>query len=373
MSKREQWKKLGGANHSNHHQQQQQQQSKSFLTSLNLKSLTVFDRTKPDSLLLEMYIHVTKLCQDKILSFGQLLWSDIALIDEQYLVYHQQKPENQTIRLYATPSQLSTCPLQAYRLYATHRPPQCNSPQSPFFLTPRASNIHHIWYKTTAVGKNLEQILQNAIQRNILPKQSSPSSSISNMKSNEHLSPTSILNESLSPISILNGKRNESRISSPSLLTAAKRLHSSPSLVQPLNLSVTPNTTPMEDDSGTALSSPTNSLSNDITSSCLMNKSSSFVSDMFSKQQSLSKISPIWDESVTDILLTVAKQRDTRLVKINILRTYLEEKLGVVEFLCLYRGFKSEPKLTFHGTPWEHYQRFLPVLFTLLTLDNTTV
>ena len=51
----------------------------------------------------------------------------------------------------------------------------------------------------------------------------------------------------------------------------------------------------------------------------------------------------------------------------------LEEKLGFVEFLCLYRGFKSEPKLTFHGTPWEHYQRFLPVLFTLLTLDNTTV
>jgi hypothetical protein len=82
---------------------------------------------------------------------------------------------------------------------------------------------------------------------------------------------------------------------------------------------------------------------------------------------------PVWDESVTDILLTVAKQRDTRVIKINILRTYLEEKLGVVEFLCLYRGFKSEPKLTFHETPWAHYQRFLPVLFTLLTLDNTTI
>lgn len=81
----------------------------------------------------------------------------------------------------------------------------------------------------------------------------------------------------------------------------------------------------------------------------------------------------MWDESVTDILLTVAQQRDTRIMKINILRTYLEEKLGVVEFLCLYRGFKSEPKLTFRGTPWEHYQRFLPVLFTLLALDNTTV
>jgi hypothetical protein len=128
----------------------------------------------------------------------------------------------------------------------------------------------------------------------------------------------------------------------------------------------------MEDDSGTASSSPTNSLSNDVTSSSLLNKTSSSITDVFHKQSS-SIPSPIWDESVTDILLTVAKQRDTRVVKINVLRTYLEEKLGVVEFLCLYRGFKSEPKLTFHGTPWEHYQRFLPVLFTLLALDNTTV
>jgi hypothetical protein len=45
-----------------------------------------------------MYIHLTKLCHDKIVSLAQLLWGDIALIDEQYLVYHQQTPENQTIR-----------------------------------------------------------------------------------------------------------------------------------------------------------------------------------------------------------------------------------------------------------------------------------
>ena len=130
-------------------------------------------------------------------------------------------------------------------------------------------------------------------------------------------------------------------------------------LIQPLNLSVT---TAMEDDSGTSSSSPTNSLSNDVIAPPSINGCAN-------KQIT----APVWDESVTEILLTVAKQRDTRTVKINTLRTYLEEKLGVVEFLCLYRGFKSEPKVTFHGTPWEHYQRFLPVLFTLLTLDNTTV
>jgi len=195
-------------------------------------------------------------------------------------------------------------------------------------------------YKTTAAGKNLEQVLQKAIQHAMLLKKSTSSS----------------INESLSTVPCLNGKQNESP---PSFLPLAKRKKS---LIQPLNLSVT--TTTMEDDSGTASSSPSNSLSNDVP------PSSSSINDLFNKQITPT---PVWDENVTDILLTVAKQRDTRTVKINTLRAYLEEKLGFVEFLCLYRGFKSEPKLTFHGTPWEHYQRFLPILFTLLTLENTTV
>lgn len=183
----------------------------------------------------------------------------------------------------------------------------------------------------------------------------------------------SLINEPSSTISILNGKRIEARLSSPNSLTSSKRTYLSPSLVQPLNLVITSNNTPMEDDNGTLSSSPVNSLSNDTTPSSIFNKNSSSITNLFQKQSSPTNKNPIWDESVTDILLTVAKQRDTRVVKINILRTYLEEKLGVVEFLCLYRGFKSEPKLTFQGTPWEHYQRFLPVLFTLLALDNTTI
>jgi hypothetical protein len=85
MNKREEWKKLGGTN----------QTKQSSLTLLNTKNLTVFDRTKPDGLLLEIYVHITKLTQ---LSLTQLLWGDIALIDEQYLVCHQHKIENQTIR-----------------------------------------------------------------------------------------------------------------------------------------------------------------------------------------------------------------------------------------------------------------------------------
>jgi hypothetical protein len=94
INKREQWRKMGGGNHStNHHP------SKSSLGLLNIKNVTIFERTKPDGLLLEMYIHITKLCQDKVLSITQLLWNDILLIDEQYLVCHHQKSDNQTIRL----------------------------------------------------------------------------------------------------------------------------------------------------------------------------------------------------------------------------------------------------------------------------------
>ena len=175
-----------------------------------------------------------------------------------------------------------------------------------------------------------------------------------------------------STINSFNGKRNETRLSTSSLLPLSKRIHSSPSLVQPLNLSVNTTNLNVDDETGIAASpSPSNSLSNDVMFSSGFNKTPSLLNDFFSKQSISSSATPVWDESVTEILLTVAKQRDTRVMKINVLRAYLEEKLGVVEFLCLYRGFKSEPKLTFQGTPWEHYQRFLPVLFTLLALDNT--
>jgi hypothetical protein len=84
-NKREEWKKLGGTN----------QSKQSTFNLLNIKNLTIFDRTKPDGLLLEMYVHIIKLCQ---LSISQLLWGEISLIEQQYLVCNQQKIENQTIR-----------------------------------------------------------------------------------------------------------------------------------------------------------------------------------------------------------------------------------------------------------------------------------
>jgi len=203
-------------------------------------------------------------------------------------------------------------------------------------------------YKTTAAGKNLEQILQNTIS-----KQTS-SSSISKPVAQSPEHKTSIFSESR-------------KSSSPNHLPSAKRFHSSAPPTQALNLSTIPSNIRKDDEMN---ASSVHSNLNGVTTTA---KASNSTDVLFPKTVSPSPDNLLWDESVTDILLLVAKQRDTRVVKINVLRSYLEEKLGVVEFLCLYRGFKSEPKITFQGTPWEHYQRFLPVLFTLLALDNTTV
>ena len=90
LSKREQWRKMGGGNHLN-----SSHSSKSLLSSINIQNLTVFDRTKPDGLLLEIYVHVSKFFREKNSIISQLLWSDISLMEDQYLVCHQQKGENQ--------------------------------------------------------------------------------------------------------------------------------------------------------------------------------------------------------------------------------------------------------------------------------------
>lgn len=84
-NKREEWKKLGMNNHP----------KVSATNLLNVQNLTIFDRTKPDGLLLEMYVHILKLSQ---ISIAQLLWGEISLIEDQYLVCNQHRIENQTIR-----------------------------------------------------------------------------------------------------------------------------------------------------------------------------------------------------------------------------------------------------------------------------------
>ena len=138
MNKREEWKKLGGTN------QVRQQPS---LTLLNTKNLTLFDRMKPDGLLLEIYVHITKLCQ---LGITQLLWGDISLIDEQYLICHQHKIENQTFR------------------YENRR--SFNYKEEVFFFSldfmQHHINLRHVQYKLIVFMQHIDH--HNAIQLNHL-------------------------------------------------------------------------------------------------------------------------------------------------------------------------------------------------------------
>jgi hypothetical protein len=55
----------------------------------------------------------------------------------------------------------------------------------------------------------------------------------------------------------------------------------------------------------------------------------------------------------------------------NLLRKYLEETLGLVEFLTLYEYLRRNSHIKLQGTPIEHYEHVLPVLLTLLMLENT--
>lgn len=94
FNKREQWKKMAGTNQNNHNHHS----SKNTIFSLNLKNISRFDRSKPDGLLLEMYAHVSKLFKEQPFPAGQLLWGDVILVDDQYLMLNPNKNNVHTIR-----------------------------------------------------------------------------------------------------------------------------------------------------------------------------------------------------------------------------------------------------------------------------------
>ncbi|CAF1281826.1 unnamed protein product [Didymodactylos carnosus] len=445
LVKRDQWRKLGKT---------------TFQTNIDifnikheliLREKNLINRETPDGLLLEILINNSKYFDQKSTTLSttnnnngfestvnkSLLWGDIELINDEYLEYNRKQTKlnegnscNNTTssssniihpRAYANPADLSKCPVQAYKMYTSHRPQQSNTLQSPFYLVPRISNFQRVWYKTMAAGKHrLDQLLQNSMSRAGIQGKFQLSS-MKKVKSKDILPSlplsTTIENESL-PLSVIipSGTQFEEK-DSPSCkhLSKRKRHNSLLSIEQPLNLCL--NNT--DDDQKSLSSSTSSSSSTYSTNDCNNNSKDDLVIKITKSnindrtpllngllkmstttttttstattptvnnettnnfavvKESSSSISKqnnefIWDESVTLILMSVAKQKENRIQKINTLRTYLEDKMGVVEFLCLYRHFKSEPKLTFQNTVWEHYQRYLPVLFTLLTLDNTT-
>ena len=70
-------------------------------------------------------------------------------------------------------------------------------------------------------------------------------------------------------------------------------------------------------------------------------------------------------------LYSAAHSKSSRQSKMNLLRKYLEETLGLVEFLTLYEYLSRNSYIKLQGTPIEHYEHILPVLLTLLMLENT--
>jgi hypothetical protein len=70
-------------------------------------------------------------------------------------------------------------------------------------------------------------------------------------------------------------------------------------------------------------------------------------------------------------LYSAAHSKSSRQAKMNVLRKYLEETLGLVEFLTLYEYLRRNSHIKLQGTPIEHYEHILPVLLTLLMLENT--
>jgi hypothetical protein len=70
-------------------------------------------------------------------------------------------------------------------------------------------------------------------------------------------------------------------------------------------------------------------------------------------------------------LYSAAHSKSSRQSKMNLLRKYLEETLGLVEFLTLYEYLRRNSHIKLQGTPIEHYEHILPVLLTLLMLENT--
>lgn len=105
----------------------------------------------------------------------QLRWGDISLqVDElgrEYLEFDTNcikrrfgsKNSTSKLKQYAHPG-LSTCPVQAYKLFTAHRPANMCQPDSPFYLSINTARLpgSHYWYKAVAMGeKTLQKILKN--------------------------------------------------------------------------------------------------------------------------------------------------------------------------------------------------------------------
>jgi hypothetical protein len=213
-----------------------------------------------------------------------------------------------------------------------HRPTQCSNSDAPFYLVPRTSTDQRVWYKTIRAGRHrLDLLIQQSMQKaNISGKFSCMSLRKGKIKG---LLIPSTNSELLDLSSNLTKKlKREQLVSSSSSV-----------IIKPIDI-ILP----------------------------LQQQSENHQDDLPSPLSvSLNNKRKLTSNDTFNALYSAAHLKSSRQSKINLLRKYLEETLGLVEFLTLYEYLSRNSYIKLQGTPIEHYEHILPVLLTLLMLENT--
>ncbi|CAF1623137.1 unnamed protein product [Rotaria magnacalcarata] len=304
---------------------------------LLLRQMNIITRETPDGLLLELLINNSKYFDQRgneSTINRSLLWGDLQIktdptTSNEYVEY---KRSTTSTRAYANPLQPNQCPIASLRLLTYHRPTQCSNSDSPFYLVPRTTTDQRVWYKTIRAGRHrLDLLIQQAMLKAGIQGKFS-CMSLRKGKIKGLLVPST--NSELLDLS----SNNTKKLKREQILSTSSSV-----IIKPIDtiLPLQPQSENHHDDLPSPISITIN------------NKRKLTSNDTF------------------HALYAAAHLKSSRQSKINLLRKYLEETLGLVEFLTLYEYLSRNSYIKLQGTPIEHYEHILPVLLTLLMLENT--
>jgi len=328
-----------------------------------LRQMNIINRDTPDGLLLELLINNSKYFDQRgneSTINRSLLWGDLEIktdpkTSREYIEY---KRSTSQIRAYANSSQPEICPVVALRLMTYHRPAQCSNADAPFYLVSRTTVDQRVWYKTIRAGRHrLDLLIQQAMQKASIHGKFS-CMSLRKGKIKGLLIPSN------------SDKDKEStKASSTDLLDLSSTTTTNSQATKHKNNDVTNSTKKIKREPVAVMNNGTNLP--------LQQQSENHQDDLtpFVTPSPMS-ISPSNKRKLTSndtfhALYSAAHSKSSRQAKINLLRQYLEETLGLVEFLTLYEYLRRNSTIKLQGTPIEHYEHILPVLLTLLMLENT--
>ena len=302
---------------------------------LLLRRMNIITRDTPEGLLLELLINNSKYFDQRgneSTINRSLLWGDLQIKTDpttsmEYIEY--KRSINTNSRAYVNPTQPNVCPVASLRLFIYHRPTQCSNSDASFYLVPRTTNDQRVWYKTIRAGRHrLDLLVQQAMQK-------------------------AGIDGKFSCMSLRKGK------------------------IKGLLIPNNNNTTDLLDLS----SNPTKKVKREHVSSSpitnvkpilpLESQSENHQDEHSSTMNFNSNKRKLTSNDTFNALYSAAHLKSSRQSKINLLRKYLEETLGLVEFLTLYEYLSRNSYIKLQGTPIEHYEHILPVLLTLLMLENT--